>query len=94
MQGFKQVSNIIISAFLNDHVSFYMKNDFEGSKNGYWVASEEVMAKLQIRDDGGNRNKTKQNKIEVRCMLSVKLALTRPFLNVGLTQRKMLRVTP
>lgn len=63
LQGFKQVSNIIISAFLNDHVSCNMKNDFEERKNGYWEASEEVKVTLQIKDDGSNsnRNKTKQS---------------------------------
>lgn len=38
LQGFKEVSNITIYVFLNDHISCYMKNDFEGSKNGYWEA--------------------------------------------------------
>lgn len=34
---------------------------------GYWLASEEVMATLQIKDDDSNRNenKTKQNRCEM-----------------------------
>ena len=37
------------------------------AKMGYWLASEEVMATLQIKDDDSNRNenKTKQTRCEM-----------------------------
>lgn len=47
---------MVISAFLKNHASCCMKNDFEGSKNGSWEASEDAIAAVQMKDDGGNRN--------------------------------------
>lgn len=47
---------MVIFVFLKNYVSCCMKNDFEGSKNGFWEVSEDVIVVVQMKDDGGNRN--------------------------------------